>query len=236
MTMTAGATHAWNLLRDTLKPGDAVKFGAPYEVPVHPGGILIPFGTPARVRLNRLKDEIAPMLIVVPDEADLRDEDLKRLDGEVHIWLEETSVPPIVLVEPCDLAALAKDARPTSEDDDYDDYDAENKFFCVVRAIIGREAFEDLERWCLKATTNERIDEALRRISGGARPKSPFDRTSATEQALVQLLLAFAKGELSDNNVVEREDVEIALQLAKDALPGEYERILDELRNQDQED
>lgn len=54
--------------------------------------------------------------------------------------------------------------------------------------------------------------------------KASDARILSLEYALEQLLLAFAKGEESGS--VEWEDVELAFALAKDALPGSYERIL----------
>ena len=39
-----------------------------------------------------------------------------------------------------------------------------NEFFAHVYTIIGRRKFIELEAYCLKATTDEMIDEALRLV------------------------------------------------------------------------
>lgn len=59
------------------------------------------------------------------------------------------------------------------------------------------------------------------------------------EGALVQLLLSYAKGDEARPGGcghVEWEDVDLAVQMAKDALPGEYERILQQLDEEEDEE
>jgi hypothetical protein len=55
--------------------------------------------------------------------------------------------------------------------------------------------------------------------------------TELAKQALIQLLLTYAKAE--ETRDVEWSDVDLAVEYAKEALPGEYERILDELQFDD---
>lgn len=61
------------------------------------------------------------------------------------------------------IADLAAAARPINDDDWGTDRQitAENTLFERVRELISREAYDSLTDWCLKATTNEMIDEAL---------------------------------------------------------------------------
>ena len=58
------------------------------------------------------------------------------------------------------------------------------------------------------------------------------------EQALEQLLLAFAKAdpEYRPGGKVEWDDLCIALEMAREALPGRYMEIVAELRAADAED
>jgi hypothetical protein len=58
--------------------------------------------------------------------------------------------------------------------------------------------------------------------------------SDAANSALIQLLLAYAKGE--ETRDVEWGDIDLAVEYAKDALPGEYERIIDELQFDDVQD
>jgi hypothetical protein len=62
---------------------------------------------------------------------------------------------------------LADSARPIDDDDWGSDRQvtAQNKFFIVIESLMSAEDFSDLETWCLKATTDEMIDEALRRVA-----------------------------------------------------------------------
>lgn len=62
---------------------------------------------------------------------------------------------------------LARAARPLN-DDDYgseEQVEHENDFFAVVRELLTEEQEEALETFSLKATTEERIDEALRLVA-----------------------------------------------------------------------
>ena len=61
---------------------------------------------------------------------------------------------------------LANQARPTNDDDwgSARQIAAENLFFDRVRELLTEPEFELLETYCLKATTNEMIDEALRLV------------------------------------------------------------------------
>jgi hypothetical protein len=64
------------------------------------------------------------------------------------------------------IEALAKVARPRTDDDwgSARQVDAENKFFRVVKQLLEADEFEALEDYCLKATTDEMIDKALRLV------------------------------------------------------------------------
>ncbi len=79
--------------------------------------------------------------------------------------------------------ALAAKARPTSDDDWGSDrqVEAQNTFFAAVKCILSDEDFEDLEEWCLKATSDEMVDEALRRVrlTCGLPPYELTDRQRA---------------------------------------------------------
>jgi hypothetical protein len=59
------------------------------------------------------------------------------------------------------------------------------------------------------------------------RPRRNNMDTQKAKNALMQLLLAYAKGESAGH--VEWEDLDLARDMAEDALPGEYERILERL-------
>jgi hypothetical protein len=63
-----------------------------------------------------------------------------------------------------DFVKLAKDALPINDDDWGSDrqIDAENLFFNEVEKVLDAETFAAFENYCLKATTDERVEEALR--------------------------------------------------------------------------
>jgi hypothetical protein len=64
------------------------------------------------------------------------------------------------------LNILAQTARPI-DDADYGSYRqvrAENRFFYVIKSRLTAQAWHDFELYCLKATSDERIDEALRLV------------------------------------------------------------------------
>lgn len=58
---------------------------------------------------------------------------------------------------------LAKDARPINDNDWGSERQirAENEFFAEVENRVTRAQFAKLDAYCLKATTEERIDAAL---------------------------------------------------------------------------
>lgn len=62
--------------------------------------------------------------------------------------------------------ALALAARPTSELDygSQRQEDAFNAFFAAAEDVIPGKQFAAFEEYCLKATTEEAIDEALRLV------------------------------------------------------------------------
>ena len=63
-----------------------------------------------------------------------------------------------------ELSSLAASARPI-DDDDYGSgrqIEAQNAFFVFVEKQMHPMAFEEFEAWCLKATPDEMIDEAIR--------------------------------------------------------------------------
>jgi len=64
------------------------------------------------------------------------------------------------------IEALATAARPVNDNDWGSDRQiaAENKFFRAVKATLTPAEFYELEGYCLKATTDEMIDEALRLV------------------------------------------------------------------------
>lgn len=61
------------------------------------------------------------------------------------------------------LDALAAEARPTSDDDwgTERQTNAQNAFFDFLKEHMHPMAFEELEMWCLSATTDEMIDKGL---------------------------------------------------------------------------
>jgi hypothetical protein len=73
-----------------------------------------------------------------------------------------------------ELATLAADAKPrpvspgegnTNPDDDYGSdrqVGAQNLFFNELQKVLPAKEFAELEEWCLKATTEEMLDEGLR--------------------------------------------------------------------------
>jgi len=80
-------------------------------------------------------------------------------------------VKPITLKQLKELETLAETGRPL-DDDDYGSerqVDAENLFWFKLHDVFG-DGFgevglgEDFDRWCLKATTEEMLDEALKLI------------------------------------------------------------------------
>ncbi len=62
------------------------------------------------------------------------------------------------------IEALAQAARPINDNDWGSDRQikAENKLFAAIKPLIQRTEWDALEAYCLKATTDEMIDEALR--------------------------------------------------------------------------
>jgi hypothetical protein len=62
---------------------------------------------------------------------------------------------------------LADQARCINDDDwgSPRQIAAENIFFDRIRELISAEEFEQLETYCLKATTDEMIDEALKLVA-----------------------------------------------------------------------
>jgi len=74
-----------------------------------------------------------------------------------------------------DLEALAREARPLDDADwgTERQINAENAFFDAFHAAMGDTP--DFDDWCLKATTDEMIDEALRlaREQLGSDPGTP---------------------------------------------------------------
>lgn len=73
-----------------------------------------------------------------------------------------------------EFATLAADAKPravtngqgdTNPDDDFGSdrqVDAQNLFFNELQKVLPARQFAELEEWCLKATTEEMLDEGLR--------------------------------------------------------------------------
>ena len=66
-----------------------------------------------------------------------------------------------------DLNALAAAARPINDTDwgSGRQIDAQNLFFKEVEKVLPADKFAELEDFCLKATTDEMIDEALKLVS-----------------------------------------------------------------------
>lgn len=63
-----------------------------------------------------------------------------------------------------ELFQLAQAARPITDDDWGSDrqIEAENAFFDYVKTQLPVPLWDELEAYCLKATTDEMVDEALR--------------------------------------------------------------------------
>lgn len=72
----------------------------------------------------------------------------------------------------------------------------------------------------------DEIDELCERLNCDVDPQ--HDALVQQHDALVQLLLAYAKND-SGYGSIEWDDVDRAVEMAKDALPGEYERIVADL-------
>lgn len=64
------------------------------------------------------------------------------------------------------LEGKARAALPTDEADWGSERQiaAENAFFSDVKVVLTAEDYADLEQWCIKATTEEMVLEALRRV------------------------------------------------------------------------
>lgn len=69
--------------------------------------------------------------------------------------------------------------------------------------------------------THQSVEDALR-------------KGDVTKAALVQLMFAYAKAEATRD--IEWTDVDLALEYAKEAMPGYYECILDEIQFDDTQD
>jgi hypothetical protein len=88
------------------------------------------------------------------------------LDLTVFEWQRGKGVttfpPPTFPHPPADFAELAAEARPKDDAEWGSERQiaAENKFFEKFHEAMGDTP--DFDRWCLKATTDEMIDEALR--------------------------------------------------------------------------
>lgn len=65
-----------------------------------------------------------------------------------------------------EMQTLAQAARPLNDEEDGSErqIDAENAFFARVEEILPPEVDAALSRYCLKATTDERLDEAMVQI------------------------------------------------------------------------
>ena len=81
----------------------------------------------------------------------------RACEAAVRIWVH-WNYPRTVVAQ---LAAKA-DPRLGNEWGSEDQVEAENKFFECVEAILPARDMELLEAYCMKATSEERIDEALR--------------------------------------------------------------------------
>jgi hypothetical protein len=66
-----------------------------------------------------------------------------------------------------DFNALAAQARPVNDDDWGSERQiaAQNLFFNEVQKALPADQFDALDSYCLKATTDEMINEALRLLS-----------------------------------------------------------------------
>jgi hypothetical protein len=79
----------------------------------------------------------------------------------------------------------------------------------------------------LKHIVKGEVPELMKIVNKALTPAEEKIRDMACEQ----LLLAFAKGELAEHT--EWDDLGIALDYAKSAMPGRYEKIVAELKEQD---
>lgn len=77
-----------------------------------------------------------------------------------------------------EIKELASIARPLDDDEDSTDrqIDAENAFFERVEEVLPPDVMNKLSHYCLKATTDERIDEALHQVELLADDDEPGDR------------------------------------------------------------
>lgn len=69
-----------------------------------------------------------------------------------------------------EINALAEAARPVDDKDWGSDRqnDAQNAFFAAVEKILNADERETLDDFCMKATTEEMIDEAITMVSANA--------------------------------------------------------------------
>jgi hypothetical protein len=98
--------------------------------------------------------------------------ELEEWDNELEVWSEDSdsgiavSLPSMFEVVSLDIdfAALAADARPINDDDwgSERQQDAERRFDEAFLAVMGGKLTDRHRVWCLKATTEERIDECMR--------------------------------------------------------------------------
>lgn len=74
------------------------------------------------------------------------------------------------------LESLAMAAKPKSDEDwgSTRQLNTENDFFNMVREVLPEDDYSDLEDWCLKATTEEQIDEGFRRASDRLQQAAQF--------------------------------------------------------------
>jgi hypothetical protein len=74
---------------------------------------------------------------------------------------------PVMEIKMTDIHKLAADARPIDDADwgSARQIDAQNLFFNEVEKALPAEEFETLENFCLKASANEMVDEALRLLA-----------------------------------------------------------------------
>lgn len=95
-------------------------------------------------------------------------DDLHRVLGRVaRQWVNDnTARPRIAAAEMARFERMAADARAVDEDDWGSDrqIEAENGFFAAVAVWMSA----DFDDWCLKATSEEMLDEALRVLRGYA--------------------------------------------------------------------
>lgn len=64
--------------------------------------------------------------------------------------------------KPQPVAAGQRDINPGDDYGSDRQIAAQNLFFNELEKVLPAKEFEDLERWCLKATTEEMLDEGLR--------------------------------------------------------------------------